>query len=156
MERIVNNNIIAEVERRMGRIGQIHMRVPKDNLGELKKLEGNVASLFQQAHEFADTDAISLDLQFNAKRRAQTEKAEEILRTLTKNIRRNELAAEAFESLTVRMEDTEHNNAMEVFDLLSDKAKIRITVNKKPNGSGLDSEDLFQKIANEMHRLKYL
>lgn len=156
MERIVNNNMLDEVERRMGRIGQIHMRVPKDNLGQLKKLEGNVASFFQQAQEFADTDAITLDLQFNAKRRVQTGKAEEILRTLTKNIRRNELAAEAFESLTVRMEDTEHNNAMEMFDLLSDKAKTRVTVNKKPSGNGLDSEDVFQKIADEMHRLKYL
>lgn len=156
MERIVNRNVLDEVERRMGRIGQIHIRVPKDNIGQLGKLEGNMASLFQRAQEYADTDTVTIDLQFNAKRREQTEKAEGILRTLTKNLKKNDLASDSFDALTVRMEDTEHNNAMELFDLLADKAKTRITVNKKPNGNGLDSEDTFQKIAIEMHRLKHL
>ena len=156
MERIVNSNVLDEVQRRMGRIGNIHMQVPKDSIGQLAKLEGKVASLFAEAHEYADTDSVTLDLTFNAKRRVQTDKAKEILTTLTKNIKRNELATEAFESLTVRMEDTEHNKAMEVFDLLSDKAKTRITVEKRPSGNGLVSEDIFQKMSREMERLKYL
>lgn len=156
MERIVNRNVLEEVERRMGRIGSIHMRVPTDNIGQLNKVDKQIASMIQVAKEYADTDAITLDLMFNAKRRQQTDQAKDILRTLTKNLKKNELASDAFESLTVRMEDTEHNNTMEIFDLLADKAKTRITVNKKPNGSGLDSEDTFQKIAYEMERLRYL
>jgi DNA-binding Lrp family transcriptional regulator len=156
MVRIVNGNVLSEVERRMGRVGEIHMKVPKDNIGQLQKVEGQVASMFQTAQDYADTDAVTIDLNFNAKRRQQTNQAEGILRTLTKVLRLNKGASDAFDSLTVKVEDNEHNNRMQIFDLLADKAKTTITVNKKPSGAGLDSVDIFEKIATAMNRLNYL
>jgi hypothetical protein len=156
MERIINGNVLAEVERRMGRVGQIHMKVPKDNIGQLQKVEGQMASMFQTAQDFADTDSVTIDLSFDAKRRQQTNQAEGILRTLTRVLRRNKKASEAFEALTVRVEDVTNNNKMQIFDLLADKAKTTVTVNKKPKGTGLDSVDIFEKIAVAMNRLNHL
>lgn len=156
MERIVNKNVLDELERRMGRVSHIHVTVPRDNISQVQKLDGQMASLLRDAKDYTDSDSITLDFKFDYRKRPQTEKANDIVHTYVENIKKNELATDAFEAFTVKVEDTEHNNLLQVFDLLADKAKTHIRVNKKPKGAGLDSEHVYQELAKEMRRLKYL
>lgn len=106
------------------------------------------------ASEHFDSDYATLDLKFDYRQKAETKKATNVVLKFINKLIESKENVELFNSLWVKAEDADKNNRLEVFDLLVDKVKSQIKVEKKKQFRTVVSADIFQKIKIEMIKKK--
>ena len=101
-----------------------------------------------------NSDYATINLKFDYRKKNDTTEVNRSIFNAIKNLISKPAKAELFEVLTVKAEDEEKNNKLEVFDLLVNKVKSIINVEKQPRYRTVISEDLYQKIQSEIIRKK--
>jgi hypothetical protein len=154
-ERMVTQDVMAELQRRMGRCAEIIVGVHRNDISTIENEDAQLGSVLRQNATYLETDVVTVKFGYElTKHTLQQSAPQRFVASLNQLFGRNPTKKLAFKKLTVRAEDTEHRNLMEVFDLLENKTKSRIRVERKPKAHVIVSADIYEKMSAEMHRLK--
>ena len=107
------------------------------------------ASIEQFKSEYA-----TLKLKFDYRQRQTTKEINRSIFNIIGKLIKNRSNTEYFNVLTVRAEDNDKNNLLENFDLLVDKVKSEVSVEKKKRYRTVVSLDIFDKMKSELIQKK--
>jgi len=156
MQRVITDDMLEEVQRRMGRCSELIMEVVRDEVATVKKVDGQLATMLENSRNFLKTDKITIHFGFEIDKQSQSSGVTEFIGNLARAVKHNPLTLKAFSKLRVRAEDSEHRDLMEVFDLIEDKVKSKLRIERKPKSNTLVSTDFYEKVDAEMARLKLI
>ena len=152
---MVTQDMMSELQRRMGRCSEIIVGVHRNDISVVEKEDSEFGKVLRQTASFLETDLVTVKFGYEiTKHTAEQSAPKRFLVSLRKLIGKSSAQKLPFKKLSVRAEDTEHRNLMEVFDLLENKTKSKIRVERKPKANVIVSTDIYQKMSDEMHRLK--
>lgn len=150
---IVKNDLSKYVDR-INRTSELVVKVHKDNLEAIKSVDLGLYSAAKAAIDQFNSDYATINLKFDYRKKNDTSKVNKSIFNTIRKLISKPAKAELFEVLTVKAEDEEKNNKLEVFDLLVNKVKSIINVEKQPRYRTVISDDLYQKIQSEIIRKK--
>lgn len=146
----VVNDDLASFSNRINRCSEFIVKVHKDNIEKIKQLEGHLYTALKSSIEHFESDYATLILKFDYKKKEQTKTMTNTIYNLITKLVKDKDKVEFFNELSVRAEDEEKNNLLENFDLLIDKVKSEIWVEKKERYRSVVSVDIFDKIEKEL------
>lgn len=149
---IVNKDL-TKLKSRIKRISEFTMKIHKDNLDKLKKMDGN---LFQSASAAADhfeNEYATINLKIDYRKFSDTPRIRSSVFNLLNFLAKNPSERHIFNYVKVRAENEEKNNILETFDLLLDKIYSPIKVQRKRKQKTIISEDMFEKMLIEINRI---
>jgi Txe/YoeB family toxin of Txe-Axe toxin-antitoxin module len=147
-------NELSQYSRRINRTSEFIVKIHKDNVEKIKNLDTGLYTALKASLEQFESDYALIDLKFDYRQRKETSKINKSIFNVIRSLIKKPEKTELFNTLTVKAEDEDKNNRLEVFDLLVDKVKSKIKVEKQPRYRTIISEDLYQKIQSEIIRKK--
>lgn len=142
------------IKDRINRIAKFIVKVHKDNIEGIQGMDKKLYSALLAAEDHFNSEYVELSLKFDYKKRANTKEVNTTTNNLINSLLRDKTKAEIFSTLEVRAEDTEKNNRLEMFDLLVDKVKHELTVERKEKFRTVISNDIFPKMQTALHSLR--
>lgn len=149
---IVNNDL-EKLKQRMNRISEFAMKIHKDNLPKLEKMDGNLFQSAAAATDHFENEYANIDLKIDYRKFSETPVIRESVFNILDYLTKNPTERHIFNFLKVRAEDEERNNILENFDLLLDKIYSPIKVQRKRKQKTIISEDMFDKMLIEIDKL---
>ena len=147
-------NELSQYVRRINRTSKFVVKIHKDNIEKIKSVDTGIYTAAKASLEQFESDYALIDLKFDYRQKQETSKVNKTIFNTIRKLIKNPEKTELFNTLTVKAEDEDKNNRLEVFDLLVDKVKSRIKVEKQPRYRTVISADLFEKIQIEIIRKK--
>lgn len=141
---------LSKLKSRINRCSEFVVKVHKDNINEIKKMDNNLYSALNASIDHFSNEHATLILKFDYKQRQSTNEINKTIFNLIGKLIKDKSKTDLFNQLTVRAEDEEKNNLLETFDLLIDKVKSEIYVEKKKRYRTIVSTDIFSKMKSEM------
>ncbi|RUT68545.1 hypothetical protein D0817_20690 [Flavobacterium cupreum] len=151
---IVNTDLEA-LKERINRISEFSMKVHKDNIEELKKMDGQIFQSASAATNHFENEYANIDLKIDYRVFSDTPLIKQSVFNIMSYLQKEPSKRHIFNYLKVRAEDKEKNNVLETFDLLLDKIYSPIKVQKKKKQKTIISEDMFQKMLLELGKLNF-
>lgn len=145
---------LSKLQDRIRRCSEFVVKVHKDNIEEIKALDGKIYSALQASMEHFHSDYATLILKFNYRERKETKEINSSIFNIVRKLVKDKSKTELFNTLSVKAEDTDKNELLENFDLLVDKVKSEISVEKKKRYRTVVSIDIFEKIKSELIKKK--
>lgn len=149
---IVNKDL-TKLKSRIKRISEFTMKIHKDNLEKLKKMDGNLFQSASAATDHFENEYATIDLKIDYRKFSDTPRIRSSVFNLLNFLVKNPSERHIFNYVKVRAEDEEKNNVLETFDLLLDKIYSPIKVQRKRKQKTIISEDMFDKMLIEINRL---
>lgn len=149
---IVNNDL-GKLKQRMNRISEFTMKIHKDNLPKLKKMDGNLFQSAAAATDHFENEYANIDLKIDYRKFSETPVIRKSIFNILDYLIKNPAERHIFNFLKVRAEDEERSNILENFDLLLDKIYSPIKVQRKRKQKTIISEDMFDKMLIEIDKL---
>ncbi|MBL1411100.1 hypothetical protein [Sphingobacterium faecale] len=147
-------NELSKYLNRINRTSEFVVKIHKDNIEAVKNVDNGLYSAAKAAIDQFNSDYATLRLKFDYRKMDDTSEVNRSIFNTIRNLVKKPTKAELFDVLTVKAEDEEKNNRLEVFDLLVNKVKSNIKVEKQPRYRTVISEDMYQKIQAEIIRKK--
>lgn len=147
-------NELSQYARRINRTSRFIVKIHKDNIEKIKNMDTKVYTAAKAAVDQFESEYALIDLKFDYRKRSETQKVNSSIANLIKKLVAKPEKTEFFNTLTVKAEDEDQNNRLEIFDLLVDKVKSNIKVEKQPRYRTIISTDMFEKIQAEIIRKK--
>lgn len=145
-------NELSKFVSRINRTSEFVVKIHKDNIEAVKNVDTGIYTAAKAAIDQFKSDYATLRLKFDYRKMKETSEVNNSIFNAIRNLISKPTKAELFEELTVKAEDEEKNNRLEVFDLLVNKVKSIIKVEKQPRYRTVISEDMYQKIQAEIIR----
>lgn len=149
---IVNNDL-EKLKKRMNRISEFTMKIHKDNLSKLEKMDGNLFQSAAAATDHFENEYANIDLKIDYRKFSETPVIRKSIFNILDYLTKHPIERHIFNFLKVRAEDEERNNILENFDLLLDKIYSPIKVQRKRKQKTIISEDMFDKMLIEIDKL---
>ncbi len=149
---IVNNDL-GKLKQRMNRISEFTMKIHKDNLPKLKKMDGNLFQSAAAATDHFENEYANIDLKIDYRKFSETPVIRKSIFNILDYLIKNPAERHIFNFLKVRAEDEERSNILENFDLLLDKIYSPIKVQRKRKQKTIISTDMFDKMLIEIDKL---
>lgn len=149
---IVNSDL-TKLKNRINRISEFAMKIHKDNLDKLKKMDGNLFQSATAATDHFENEFATIDLKIDYRKFSDTPAIRSSVFNLLNFLVKNPSERHIFNYVKVRAEDEERNNILETFDLLQDKIYSPIKVQRKKKQKTIISEDMFAKMLIEINKL---
>ncbi|PVW13164.1 hypothetical protein [Marixanthomonas spongiae] len=151
----ITKNELNKLKERIGRFSEFVVRIHKDNVPKLKKMDKKLWEAVSVSTDNFDTDYATLRLKFDFKQRSATPLIEQTVVNLINHLKKNHKEKHLFNQLYMRAEDREKNNLLAKFDLLIEKVHSDLKVQKKPKYRTLISKDMFDQMTNELKRIRF-
>ena len=151
-QHIVRDQLSTFIDR-MGRYSKLEVKVHRDQVDRLRNIEGGLATVFEQTFEEFEGEYADFEIKFDLKSSSPASKASGLVKRLIGQLLRNPQNAGVFNILSVTAEDKDINNRLQAFDLLVDKVKSELIVQKKSRSRTILSGDILHQMHNEMIRL---
>ena len=151
----ITKNELNKLKERIGRFSEFVVRIHKDNVPKLKKMDKKLWQAVSVSTDNFDTDYATLRLKFDYKQRSSTPLIEETVINLIDYFKKNHKKKHIFNQLYMRAEDSEKNNLLATFDLLIEKVHSDLKVQKKPKYRTLISKDMFDQMTIELNRIGF-
>jgi hypothetical protein len=137
---------------RMNRCSKFIVKVHKDKIKEIEAMDKNLYSALEAAGEHYDSEYVELIYKFDYKTRATTAASGigETIKNLIGSLISKKERIENFNILKVTAEDGKKHNKLEVFDLLVDKRKDELFVERKPKYRIVISEDILTQMQEKL------
>lgn len=148
---IVKNDL-AKFKERIRRCSEFTVKVHVDDLDRVKAINNDLFNALDNSRKIFKTDYITLILKFDYRQKTETATITSTVMAVIDKLMSNKKNIEAFQDLSVKAEDTEKGLRLEVFDLLIDKVKSEVNVEKKPRYRTVISLDMYDQIENEIFR----
>jgi hypothetical protein len=143
---------LSKMQERINRCSEFVVKVHKDNVEKIKTLDDNIYSALQSSIDHFKSDYATLILKFDYKQRTETQEMNKSIFNVIRKLIQDRTKTELFNHLSVKAEDTDKNNLLENFDLLIDKVKSEVSVEKKKRYRTVVSIDIFEKMKSEIVR----
>lgn len=153
------NKALDKFESRIGQISEIKIKVHKDNIKKISDSKVGIFSKIAEIHDHFNEEYLTLYLKYDIRenRRRPTAHAATSPRSfITKQIeylRKTPKAVENFEQFQVRAEDADKQDRIHAFDLLINKIKDTVQVERREQTKSIVSIDMFQKMRDSWSRL---
>lgn len=143
---------LSKMQERINRCSEFVVKVHKDNVEKIKTLDDNIYSALKSSIDHFKSDYATLILKFDYKQRTETQEMNKSIFNVIRKLINDRSKTELFNHLSVKAEDTDKNNLLENFDLLIDKVKSEVSVEKKKRYRTVVSVDIFEKMKSEIVR----
>jgi hypothetical protein len=143
---------LSKIQERIKRCSEFIVKVHKDNIEEIKSLDDNIYSALKSSIDHFKSDYATLILKFDYKLRPETKEMNKSISNVIGMLIKDRTKIELFNHLSVKAEDADKNNLLENFDLLVDKVKSEVSVEKKNRYRTVVSADIFQKMKSEIFK----
>ena len=153
---------LKKTKDRIGEISRILIKVEKDNLSVLEDVDAGIFSAFQAAQEAFSEDYLTMEFKYdiNKAREAPTSnqalRSKNIISKFITSLLKNKSKVEQYQKLEVIAEDSDRNNKLNAFDLLIDKVKDIINVERREKSRTVVSLDMFAKMNDSWTRNRIL
>ena len=153
-------NELRDVANRIGEVSKITVRVHKDNLQYLSTIENNLFGSLKAIEDQFKQEYLTIALKYDVRRSRQLPQSEEaqtsknLVGSLIDFLIGSPEEAERFETLEVEAEDLEKNGRINSFDLLINKIKDVVNVERRFPSKTIVSADMFQKMDESWSKLR--
>ena len=141
---------LSKLQERINRCSEFQVKVHKDNVEKIKALDNQIHSAIKTSIDNFKSDYATLILKFDYREREATKEMNKSVFNLIRKLVKDKSNVELFNHLSVKAEDSDKNNLLENFDLLIDKVKSEISVEKKKRYRTVVSADIFEKMKTEL------
>jgi len=146
---------LSKLKSRINRCSQILIKLHKDNIQEAIDLDDNpIFKGMQETTDYINSQYAEIILKIDYKRLESTEVANGFISRIINKFVSNKQNTTIFNTFKVKAEDSESNNIIKYFDLLADKTKSQISVEKNETHRILISADMFDKMKTELSKLR--
>jgi hypothetical protein len=143
---------LSQLRGRINRCSEFIVKVHKDNIEKIKSMDNGIYSSLKYSIDHFKSDYATLVLKFDYKKRTRTEEINKSIFSYIRSLVKDKSKIKLFNELSVKAEDSENNNLLETFDLLVDKEKSIVSVEKKKRYRTVMSTDLFEIMKSEINR----
>ena len=150
---IITKDNLAKVKEKINACSELTIRVQNSNLGEIENFDKQVFSLLNDCSKYFETKYSEIRLNFDYKNTPDP-KANNFVNSILDKFISDSSSKDMFEHFSIKAQDSSHNNRLEVFDLLIDKAKVEIKVQKKANYRSIISSDILEKMTSEVTKFR--
>lgn len=126
------------------------VKVHKDNITRIQSVDVELFSALETANNFGKSEYIEIGLKFD--KHQNTSKILGKVKKIISFFQRNKKSQDYFETLLVEAEDGDNNDRINLFDLISDKVKSIVLVQKRSKSRSLVSHDMFEKLKTEFNK----
>lgn len=152
---IVRNELESLADR-IVRCAEFYIKIHKDNIAEIEHIDTGIFSALVASVDQFNSDYASLTLNFDYKKKTATPEVNNAIFKLIQLLVKDQTKVNLFEKLRVIAEDADRNNKLQAFDLLVDKVKSNIRVEKKEKHRSIISTDMFTKMHSELIRQRLI
>lgn len=132
------------IRQRIGRISYFEAKVHKDNISRINEVDPGLASAFEVAHEYAHSEYVKISFKTEYRKKLNNEHLLGKISQIINKFVGNGNLKKHFDVLSVGAEDSDHENKLQLFDLLADKITIEVMVEKMPKKRSIVSESIFE------------
>ncbi|KEQ28748.1 hypothetical protein N180_18795 [Pedobacter antarcticus 4BY] len=137
---------------RINRTSEFIVKIHKDNIERIKDVDTGIYTAAKASLDQFESEYALLDLKFDYQKKKETKKVNQSIFNTIRNLIKKPENSELFNTLSVKAEDENKNNRLEIFDLLVDKVKSNIKVQKQPRYRTIISADILEKMQAEIIR----
>jgi hypothetical protein len=148
---IVNDELL-KMQERINRCSEFKVKVHRDNIEKIKTLDDNIYTALKSSICHFKSEYATLILKFNYKQRTETQEINKSIFNIIRKLIQDRTKTELFNHLSVRAEDSDKNYLLENFDLLLDKVKSEVSIEKQKRYRTVVSADIFEKMKSEIIR----
>lgn len=149
------NNVQNLIER-INRVSEFTMKIHKNFVPELEAVDGQLYESARIITQSFENEYAALDFKIDYRTFTDTPLIKKTILGLYKWFEENPDKKILFNYVNFTAEDKEKNKLLQTFDLLADKLKSTINVQKKPSGRIVVSADMFPKMLFEMNKKNLL
>lgn len=143
-------NQLESIADRIIRCSEFYVKIHKNNIAQIQSVDTGLYSALVASVDQYNSDYASLTLNFDYKNKPATPEVNNVIFNLIRAIGSDKSKINLFEKLQIIAEDADRNNKLQAFDLLVDKVKSRIKVEKKEKHRSIVSADLYPKMRSEL------
>ncbi|MDJ1480291.1 hypothetical protein QNI16_07330 [Cytophagaceae bacterium YF14B1] len=147
----VLKNELAEYIQRMGELSEFLIQVHTGNIQRLQALDEGLATTFSNIAETYGGEYATLKVKFDYRNGMPQPKG--LINKLIGKLVEDPRNSTIFDTLDVKAEDIDKNNKLNGFDLLVDKVKSELFVQKRDRSRTIVSTDILQQMNDELFRL---
>lgn len=144
---------LKEVKKRINRLSKVRVKVHKDNVKRITSADTGLGTALFHAQNCSFSDEVELTMFFDYKRKTSTTGIRDIVTGFIDRFIKTPETLNHFEAFEVHAEDEAQNNKIEMFNLLMDKIKSEIPVQKKLKSRVIKSSTFFDKTEEAMDGL---
>lgn len=156
IDSLVHRSLIRDtldtIQRRIGRTSRIKAKVVKENLANIESQKPGLASAFQSAMSQFDNEYVTLEWKFNYRQQKENNEVRDFVVDIVDTLIKNKLFGDNFEEFVVDAEDEDNHNHLSAFDLLADKVRSKLNVERRADLNVLVSSHMFELITQELIR----
>lgn len=141
---------LSKLQQRINRCSEFIVKVHKDNIEEIKNLDEQIYSALKASIDHFKSDYATLILKFDYRERESTDEINKSIFNIIRKLIKDKSKTELFNHLSVKAEDEEKNNLLANFDLLIDKVKSEVYVEKRKRYRTVVSADIFERMKLEL------
>lgn len=154
---VVRDNI-DEMKRRIKDISALNVRLHKENQEVVKEFDDNTATAMRSLLNIDDIEYASLDIKFKVRRKGEAaidnsnfdEDSSSIVDKIISGIKRGRITKQNVDKILVVAKDEDDNERMALFDLLFDKVKANVLVERNPKSRTIISSQMFELMWSKM------
>lgn len=150
---IIVQDRLKDIRRRINRFSKVRVKVHRDNIDRIKSAENKLGSALFHSQNFSLSDEVELILSFDYKTKTTTTSIKDVVTSFIDRFIKNPQTTGDFEVFEIHAEDEDNNNRLEAFNLLIDKLKTDIIVQKRLKSRVVNSKDYYEKSEKEMNKL---
>ena len=125
-------------------------------MDDIKKVDDGVYEALKKSVDNLDCEVAEISLKFDYKIQNPDSKVVKVVNKVIELFQEDKVKSSFFNVFKIKAENHLQNNNLDIFDLLLDKAKSKIKVEKNGNHKTVISSDIFEKMIIELQRKVYL
>lgn len=145
---------LKDLKTRINRTSEFIVKVHKDNVAYIQSIDKGLYTALEASIDHFKSEQATVILKFDYRDRVNTKEINGTIDKIINVLIKDKSKTEIFNTLEVKAENSEKNNKLETFDLLVDKVKHEILVEKKKRYRTVVSEDMFPKMKEKLYSLK--
>jgi hypothetical protein len=145
-------NSLARMQRRIGEISKITLRLKKDNLSVLRDVDQGIWTALDAASNEFEQEYVTMEFKYDINEARETptanspRKAKTVVGKFLQSLLNKKENVDQYDKLEVIAEDSDKNNRLNAFDLLIDKVKDELYVERRDKSRTIVSTDMFSKM----------
>lgn len=144
---------LKTVKERINKCSEFIVKVHKDNISAIQDIDAGLWTSLNSSIAHYKSEYGLIRLKFDYRERTNTKEIKSTIDKLVDALIKDKNNVELFNTLEVKAEDSEKNNRLEIFDLLVDKIKHKLKVEKNPRYRTVVSNDMFPKMEQKLKAL---
>ncbi len=152
---LIHRDNLKDFKKRIGKLSRIVVKVHNEEVQQIHDIDEGLASSLESVKNLFEGEYAVLEVKFDySKKLSDIRKAEGKVDSIIDKLISNKNHALHFDRLQVFAQDSDRDNKLQLFDLLADKVKSVIEVEKIEPSRIVNSGDILQQMNSEMIKLR--